>query len=211
MSEFTDSPSGKAEGNFGCASSVTSEGSLIGEGKAMSPMKILVVDDEEAVVALCEHALAKQGFEVRGAYNGADAVRLASSEQFKLVLLDMLMPGMDGMDVFQSLKMKQEGILAVLMTGYGTMDSAIRAIELGFSGFLRKPFTPEKLVTVVKDSIQKAAHIHENARLKSLVPLYALGEKFIKSGTEEEIFGELIETVFRQTGARRISIMLSWS
>ena len=78
------------------------------------------------------------------------------------------MPGIDGLETFLALKKQQPELLGVLITGHGTMDTAIQAMELGFSGFIRKPFTPVELAHVVKESFRKAVLFEENTRLKTL-------------------------------------------
>jgi len=174
----------------------------------MAQKRILVVDDEEMIVDLCQRVLRSEGYDVQWASSGQDALKLTSPEQFHLAVIDMLMPGIDGLETFLGLKKQQPGLLGVLITGHGTMDTAIQAMELGFSGFIRKPFSPVELVHVVKESFRKAELSEENTRLKTLFPLYRLGEKFILSQTNEDVLGELIRTVESQTGTQRISVML---
>ena len=170
--------------------------------------KILVVDDEEMIVDLCRTILTREGYDVIVASAGDEALTVASSEQFHMIITDMLMPGMDGLETFLALREKQRELIGVLITGHGTMDMAIEAMGHGFSGFIRKPFTIRELIQVVNDSFQKAALREENTRLKTLIPLYSLGEKFMASLSKKEILEELIETISRQTGAQRVSVML---
>ena len=174
----------------------------------MPPKTILVVDDEEVIVDLCWHVLSNEGFQVIKAYSGEEALDLCQQEPFHLVLLDMLMPGIDGLEAFEALREKRQDLIGVLITGHGNMETAIQAMQLGFSGFIRKPFSNLELVQVVKDSFGKAELAEENTRLRTLIPLYRLGEKFVKADSREEVLEELIKTVSRQTGARRISAML---
>jgi adenylate cyclase len=170
--------------------------------------RILVVDDEEMIVHLCRTILTREGYDVIVASAGDEALTLASSEQFHMIVTDMLMPGMDGLETFLALREKQRELIGVLMTAHGNMDMAIEAMGHGFSGFIRKPFTTRELIQVVNDSFQKAALREENIRLKTLIPLYSLGEKFMASLSKKEILDELIETVSIQTGAQRVSVML---
>jgi len=174
----------------------------------MSPKRILVVDDEEMIAELCWHVLSNRGHKVVCAQSGEEAAKIAFSEPFHMVVVDMLMPGMNGLEAFLMLREKQPEILGVLITGHGTLETAIQAMELGFSGFVKKPFTPTELIQIVEESFQKALLMEENARLKTLIPLYSLGEKFITSQTRNEVLDGFIETVSHQTGAQRISVML---
>ncbi|MFZ0450015.1 MAG: adenylate/guanylate cyclase domain-containing protein [Desulfatiglandaceae bacterium] len=174
----------------------------------MGTKRILVVDDEEMIVNLCLRTLKKEGYEVMGASNGEEAVRHVSSNTFDMVVTDLLMPGMDGLETFLALREKQPGIIGVMITAHGKVDTAIEAMGRGLSGFIRKPFMPMELVQVVKEAFQRAAISEENARLKTLIPLYELGEKFILSRSKKEILEGLIDTVSRQNGAQRVSVML---
>ena len=174
----------------------------------MTRKRILVVDDEEMIVDVCRRVLTNEGFDVRCASSGDEALNLPAHEHYHLAVMDMLMPGTDGMDAFFALKKKQPELIGVLITGHGTMDTAIQAMGFGFSGFIRKPFTPAELIHVVRDSFRKAELSEENTRLKTLIPLYKLGEKFTMSQTQSEVLDELIQTVGSQTGTKRISVML---
>jgi adenylate cyclase len=170
--------------------------------------RILIIDDEERIVDLLKDVLEEKGYKVKGAFTGEDAVRLASSEEFRVAVVDMSLPGMDGLETFAALRNEDPAIIGIMITGYGTLDTAVEAMKLGFSGILKKPFTPNELVELVTESLEKAVLIEENTRLKALIPLYRLGEKFITSTTEKKVLEELVETIFLQTGAQRISVML---
>jgi adenylate cyclase len=170
--------------------------------------KILVVDDEETIVKICRTMLTSEGYDVITASSGSEALRIAASKKFQMVITDFLMPGMDGQETFLSLKEKQRELIGLLITGHGTMDMAIEAMGCGFSGFIRKPFTSQELIQAVNDSFEKETLREENTRIKTLIPLYSLGEKFMASMSKKEILDELIETISKQTGAQRISVML---
>ncbi len=169
---------------------------------------ILIVDDEETIAKLCRTILTHEGYEVMSASSGSEALRIAESRQLEMVITDMLMPGMDGQETFLALKEKQRELIGLLITGHGTMDMAIKAIGHGFSGFIRKPFTAQELIQAVNDSFEKEALREENTRLKTLIPLYSLGEKFMASLSRKEILDGLIETISTQTGSQRVSVML---
>ena len=174
----------------------------------MISKRIIVVDDEEMIVDLCSRVLAEQGYHVRGASSGEEALGLAAREKFDMAVTDMLMPGMDGLETVHALKKQQPELIGVLITGHGTMDTAIQAMERGLSGFIRKPFMPLELVHIVKDAFQKSALSVENTRLKTLMPLYRLGERFLASRSSEEILNGLIDEVSAQSETERVSVML---
>lgn len=173
-----------------------------------SAKRILVIDDEEMIVNLCLRVLKKEGYEVTGATSGKEALRLVSSSIFHMIITDLLMPGMDGMETFLAIKEKEPGIIGVMITAHGTVDTAIEAMGRGLTSFIRKPFMPLELAQVVKEAFRRAAIQEENTRLKSLLPLYELGERFILSRSRDEILDGLMETLSQQTGAQRLSVML---
>ncbi|MBN2125067.1 MAG: response regulator [Deltaproteobacteria bacterium] len=174
----------------------------------MPIQRIIVIDDEELIVKLCKRVLSGEGYEVTGVSSGAEALKVLSEEHFHMVITDMLMPGMDGLETFLALREKQPGLLGVMITGHGTIDMAIQAMDRGLSGFVRKPFMPRELAQVVKDAFTKSALSEENTRLKTLIPLYELAERFISSQSMPDIFDGLVEVLAQQTGAQRISTMI---
>jgi adenylate cyclase len=170
--------------------------------------RILVVDDEEIVVDLCRTILSYEGYDVTTASSGEEALKIADTESLDMLVTDMLMPGMDGLQTFLALRKKSGEMIGVLITGHGTMDMAIEAMGHGFSGFIRKPFTNDELIQNVKDAFKKAELRDENTRLKALLPLYSLVKKFMASQSTKEILEDLIEIIHEQTGAQKISVML---
>ncbi len=169
---------------------------------------ILVVDDEPIIVELCSEVLESRGYAVRGAASGQEALRSAAGERFDLALLDLRMSGLDGLQTFAALRQGQPDLIGILITAHGTVETAIQAMESGFIGFVRKPFTPTDLVQAVEEAFRKKALLDDNTRLRTLIPLFDLGEKFIRSQDRGEIFQELIRTVGQLTGAQRISVMI---
>jgi len=174
----------------------------------MAQKRVLVVDDEEMIVDVCRRVLTREGYHVFGASSAEEALKMSRGEPFHLAVMDMLMPGMDGLEAYPALKQHHPDILGILISGHGTMDTAIQAMEHGFSGFIRKPFTPMELIHVVKDAFDKAKLREENTRLKTLIPLYLMGQKFSESQTKEQILDDLMETVSNQTATEDISVML---
>lgn len=116
----------------------------------MGGAKILVIDDEAIVRASCERVLSPEGYSVVVVPGGADALECLSREHFDLVLSDLKMPDMDGLEVLRSIKERWPQTAVVLVTGYGSDPTALQAIQDGASEYLEKPFTPEDIVRVVK-------------------------------------------------------------
>jgi DNA-binding NtrC family response regulator len=115
----------------------------------MNKKKILVIDDEEIVRTSCNRTLAPAGFEVRLARNGVEGLKILEEETFDLVLTDLKMPDMDGIEVLSKIKEGWPAMEVIIITGYQTVDTAVKAIKLGAFDYIEKPFTPDGLITAV--------------------------------------------------------------
>ncbi|OHD57149.1 MAG: hypothetical protein A2Y33_09505 [Spirochaetes bacterium GWF1_51_8] len=113
--------------------------------------KVLAVDDKPNIIMLIKSKLKANGFEVVTAYNGASALELAASEKPDLILLDIMMPTMDGFEVFQKLKDGQAtaNIPVIFLTASGQRSDESKAMEMGAKHFLTKPFSPNHLLDIV--------------------------------------------------------------
>lgn len=119
----------------------------------MSKGKILVVDDEDIVRTSCSRTLSPEGYDVRLARNGVEGLSMANEEQFDLVLTDLKMPDVDGIEVLRIIKEKWPKTVVIIVTGYQTVDSAVRAIKLGAYDYIEKPFTPDTLISAVAEAL----------------------------------------------------------
>jgi DNA-binding NtrC family response regulator len=119
----------------------------------MSTGKILVVDDEDIVRTSCSRTLSPEGYDVRLAKNGAEGLKMASEERFDLVLTDLKMPDMDGIEVLRIIKEQWPETAVIIVTGYQTVDTAVKAIKLGAYDYIEKPFTPDALITAVREAL----------------------------------------------------------
>jgi DNA-binding NtrC family response regulator len=119
----------------------------------MSKGRILVVDDEDIVRTSCSRTLSPEGYEVRLAKNGVEGLKMASEERFDLVLTDLKMPDMDGIEVLRIIKEKWPETAVIIVTGYQTVDTAVKAIKLGAYDYIEKPFTPDSLISAVAEAM----------------------------------------------------------
>ena len=119
----------------------------------MSKGRILVVDDEDIVRTSCNRTLSPEGYEVRLAKNGVEGLKMASEERFDLVLTDLKMPDMDGIEVLRIIKGKWPETAVIIVTGYQTVDTAVKAIKLGAYDYIEKPFTPDALISAVAEAM----------------------------------------------------------
>ena len=113
---------------------------------------ILVVDDEVEICDLLQSFLAQEGYHVFTATNGVEAISLGKQNELDLALLDIKMPGMDGIEVFRKLKKVRKDMGVIILTGYGTLGTAKEAMRLGAYDYLTKPFD----LGLVKNVIQEA-------------------------------------------------------
>lgn len=117
-------------------------------------IKLLIVDDETRFLQAIAQRLSKRGFDVRTAENGEEAITLARSEKFDIALLDLRMPGMDGGEVLRILKEEHDFLEAIILTGHGSLESAVELTKLGAFSYLPKPYELDKLIQVLKDAYQ---------------------------------------------------------
>jgi DNA-binding response OmpR family regulator len=115
----------------------------------MKKRAILIIDDEKNIRLTLSHALEPLGIEVDTAASGEAGLSKVENREFGLILLDLKMPGMDGLEVLRRLRAVRPDILVIIMTAYGTIESAIEAIRLGASDFIQKPFPLEEIRSLV--------------------------------------------------------------
>ncbi|MFO7929089.1 MAG: response regulator [Candidatus Humimicrobiaceae bacterium] len=159
--------------------------------------KILIVDDEQNIRKTLKQCLANEGYDIDIAVNGEEALKKIKDDNFDLVLLDIKMPGMNGMEVLNKLRERKDSTNVVMMTAYGTVERAVEAMKLGAIDFLSKPFTPEEIRNLVK-KIFGRAELEEN-KLKSFEDLiefskrciinkdYGKAKKFLKKSLLEDV------------------------
>ncbi len=117
-------------------------------------IKLLIVDDEIKFLDSISRRLEMRDFDVTKASDGTMAVEAARNNKFDLALLDLKMPGMDGKEVLKILKAEHKYIEVIILTGHGSMDSAVDCTKLGAFGYLPKPYEMEKLLEVLKQAYE---------------------------------------------------------
>jgi len=120
-----------------------------------SPVRILVVDDEESIRDLCARVLTRAGYAVTTAPSGEDAVARLGRESFDLLISDIRMPGISGLEVLERAKAAFPQIRVVLITGFGTPQTLARAQQSGANRILTKPFNPMELLAAVRESLPR--------------------------------------------------------
>lgn len=127
---------------------------------------ILVIDDDEAIRDSCSQVFEKDGNTVKTAEDGTEGLKLFKKEFFHVVLLDLKLPGVEGMVVLSRIKEENPETPVIIITGYASIESAVEAIKRGASDYLPKPFTPEQLRVIVKKALDNRKILLENIYLR---------------------------------------------
>lgn len=130
---------------------------------------ILVVDDEESICKSLKAILSDEGYQVLVAGSGEDAVKIVEEEMPQLVLLDVWLPGMDGLETLQAIKKINPQTLVIIMSGHGTIETAVKATKLGAFDFIEKPLSLDKIIILVNNAINLSRLQEENVLLKQKV------------------------------------------
>ncbi|PXF54983.1 MAG: hypothetical protein C4B57_05095 [Deltaproteobacteria bacterium] len=119
--------------------------------------KVLVIDDERPILKMLDLYLSSEGYEVLTADNGEKALEIFEKQHPKLVLTDIKMPGMDGIEVLRKIKEMDSQVEVIVITGHGDMDTAINALKYGASDFIAKPLRDEVLMVSLERAKKKVA------------------------------------------------------
>jgi DNA-binding NtrC family response regulator len=155
----------------------------------VTPPLILVADDDQVARELLAEALSREGYRVRVAAGGEECVRLAEREPLDLVLVDLRMPGVDGLEVLKRLAVVQPDLPVVILTAFASMDTAIEAVHAGAYDYLSKPFRIEEIKLVVHRTLEARRLARENRQYRqALQDRYGLGSLVGQSPQMVEIY-----------------------
>jgi len=158
-------------------------------------VRILVVDDEPIMRDSLSDWLREDGYEVGTAENGPRALEMAKSEQWDVLLVDLKMPGMDGIEVMQEVKKINKDTPVIIITAYATVDTAVKAMKEGAYDYIVKPFNPEEIGLTIRNIIAHQNLVKENIFLRQeLRKRYQFKDIIGKSHKMQEIFA-LVRTV----------------
>ena len=170
------------------------------------PPRVLVVDDEEAVLDIIEEFLTLEGYRVTPVGSAKAALKQARSEPFDLILTDLKMPDMDGLELITRIKEWKPDAVLVMMTGFGTVETAIDAMKLGAFDYLLKPFKPDDVVRVIERALEKGRLERENVSLRETLNFYELSETLSSATPLDDQLTMLVEQVHKNLGAHHVSI-----
>ena len=131
-----------------------------------SPARILVIDDEAGIRESLEVLLTLEDYAPSMAADGEEGLQLLDRENFDLVLLDLALPGLSGLELLPQIKERQPELPVIMITAYGTVDNVVEAIRAGAENFVQKPWDNEKLLADIRSAVARRKAEEENLQLK---------------------------------------------
>jgi len=156
---------------------------------------ILVVDDEFSVRDSLYNWFKTEGYRVDTAENATEALKKLQENNWDIVLLDIKMPGMDGMELQKHIKRIDSSIIIIIITAYATVDTAVEAMKEGAFDYLSKPIDPDKLSILVRNAVNQKRLLAENIQLRQKVEELSLQDEIIGESPQIKKIMEMVETV----------------
>lgn len=125
-------------------------------------MKILIIEDEHKIAAAIKKGLEQENFAVDTSYNGTDGYDLASSEDYDLIVLDLMLPGMDGMEICKKLRQENNHTPIIMLTARGDLDDKVKGLNNGADDYLAKPFSFEELLARIRALIRRPHNVQNS-------------------------------------------------
>ncbi|HMK50946.1 MAG TPA: sigma-54 dependent transcriptional regulator [Thermodesulfobacteriota bacterium] len=156
---------------------------------------ILVVDDEFSVRDSLYNWFKTEGYRVDTAENGMEALKKLQESSWDIALVDIKMPGMDGMELQRHIKKIDSTIILIIITAYGTVDTAVEAMKEGAYDYLSKPIDPDKLSILIRNAANQRRLIAENIQLKQKVEELSLQNEIVGESPQIKKILEMVDTV----------------
>jgi len=170
--------------------------------------KLLIVDDEsELVAALCE-TLGAQGYETEGFTAGAEALGRLKKNGFDLLLTDLMMPEMDGIALLKAALAINPDLIGIIMTGQGTVETAVEAMKIGAFDYILKPFKAKAMLPIISRSIEFRNLKKENIELRATLAIYELIKVITQTTDLKVIANKVADAAMEQTQADEVSVLL---
>ncbi|MCK9196273.1 MAG: PAS domain S-box protein [Syntrophales bacterium] len=170
--------------------------------------RIMVVDDEvELMTALCE-ALAVQGYKTTGFTTGTDALKVLLEQDYDLLLTDLMMPEMNGIALLHAGLEIDPNLVGIIMTGHGTVQTAVEAMKTGAFDYVLKPFKLNTLLPLLSRAMEVRSLRMENIQLRETVAIHELGKVIAFSSDLNAILNKVADATLQQCNADEVSIML---
>jgi response regulator RpfG family c-di-GMP phosphodiesterase len=163
--------------------------------------RILVVDDERFIREILAEFLGMEGYFVRTAEDGSSALTEVGRSHYDLIITDLKMPKMGGMELLDEVARIDPNTLTVIMTGFGTVETAIDAMKRGAYDYILKPFKVEEVLLIVQRAVDKQRLASENLRLKEAVSLYKVSEAIAASLSLDEVLQTVSDSALTELHA----------
>ena len=186
--------------------------------------KILIVDDDQSIAGLLSELLSDEGYSVNTVFRGDDALEELERNAYDLLLLDLMLPGVYGLDVFREISQRNPGTDVIIMTSQASLETAVEALRLGAQDYLAKPFEDLSIVTeVIRKTFDKRRIVEENVRLteslkvktaaletsvQRLSSLHHMSRALYSILDTRELLQYFVHLVASELTASRVSLML---
>ena len=131
----------------------------------MEKMKMMLVDDEERFLSTTQKLLSRKGYDILTASSGAEALNILRTHNIHVVILDVKMPGMDGIETLKAIKRNYPLVEVIMLTGHGTIDSAVEGLKCGATDYLTKPTDVQDLIEKAKEAFGKRQVLEDKIRV----------------------------------------------
>ena len=169
---------------------------------------ILIVDDEIELKNVLVESLHAQGYRTTGLTSGAAALAALRTQSFDVMLTDLMMPGMDGITLVQEALKLDPHLISIVMTGQGTIQTAVDAIKVGAFDYVLKPFRLQTLLPLLARAMNLRLVQLENLQLRETVAIYELAQTITHTLDPQTVINKLADAVLRQTDADQVSVLL---
>jgi DNA-binding NtrC family response regulator len=167
--------------------------------------KVLIVDDEPNIRHILGAILRKDGYAVQSADNGEGALKLLEEEAFDLIITDLVMPQMGGIDLLHEIQQRRPGTSVVIMTAYGTIKTAVEAMKMGARDYITKPFEMDEVKIVARNALNMAGLVKENRILKQELGRRCACDEMIGDSRAMAEITDMIEKVAKSRATVLIS------
>ena len=161
----------------------------------MIPKRVLIVDDEESFRHMLSVILIKEGYEVETSSNGEEGLKKAAASPFDHILCDIRMPHMDGLEFLKEIKKTEGKPTIIMMSAYGTMDTAIEAMKLGAYDYISKPFKPDEIILTLRKAEEREQLRRENQLLRKEVGKEYSFENIVSKNEQMQKMFDVIKKV----------------
>jgi response regulator RpfG family c-di-GMP phosphodiesterase len=170
--------------------------------------RVLVADDEKVIREILSDFLTMEGFVVRTVEDGFEALEELEQRTYNLVITDLKMPRMGGIELLEEINKRRLSVLTVIMTGFGTVETAIEAMKKGAYDYILKPFKVEEVIHIVQRGLEKQQLQLENIQLREALSIYTISEVLTKTLSLDHVLEIIVSTTMKESRADVASLVL---